>query len=162
MKTRFIVTWTEIHKLYLGADSKKQAIANAKRDKSIYSGEVENKEDYVAEIITPQKRSHFLLEQEADCQNCGEPFIAHYTKELKIGLCNKCMTEPFEVVSVARADLENIINSEDIAKLTDGDMEGLARVIQGALNGVDSRVFWDALEIAVKVALHDKKLKERE
>ncbi|MGH2612128.1 MAG: hypothetical protein ACRDFB_03655 [Rhabdochlamydiaceae bacterium] len=96
-----------------------------------------------------------------NCKNCGKSFSPYYTKEEKIGLCNHCMMKPFEVISVARADLENLIPTEDIAKFTDEDMGTLANIIGGGLNGVDSRVFWDSLGIGVKVMLHDKKQKEK-
>ena len=63
------------------------------------------------------------------------------------------LNKPFNITSVCRADLQDILTEKEIAQLDDGDMERIADKMGDAYcdNG-----FWIDLEIIAKHVLSEK------
>lgn len=69
------------------------------------------------------------------CKLCSKPvkwgkFATKREKES--GICPDCMSKPFNITSVARADLLDNFRPEQVAKFDDADMARLARKMADA------------------------------
>ncbi len=64
------------------------------------------------------------------------------------GLENVELNKPFPIASVCRADLRGILTDEQIASLSDGEMESIADRMGDAFT--DSGLYWESLEIMAK------------
>ena len=67
-------------------------------------------------------------------------------------------TAPFPITSVCRADLAQVIASQQVARFTDDDMLTLADKMADAYT--DSGLFWTSLEIIAETILERKARQE--
>jgi len=68
-------------------------------------------------------------------------------------LCVECWFQPFAITSVCRADLQEYLAAEEIARFDDADMEYLARKMADAYT---EQVFWIDLEIIAQAIAEAK------
>ena len=90
------------------------------------------------------------------CKNCNNECEWHKdapAKLKKTGFCSMCISKPFEITSVSRADLLDRFTPAQVAKFDDRDMARLASKMADAYceNG-----FWDDLVIIGEHLLEDK------
>ena len=90
------------------------------------------------------------------CKQCEAPVAwgKYASDALKQSqLCAECWEKPFRITSVCRADMQEMFSGAEIAKLTDGDMENIARRMADAYTG---NGFWIDLEIIAEMVMEDK------
>lgn len=90
------------------------------------------------------------------CQQCNSLVTwGRYasTAQKQSHLCTECWNKPYNITSVCRADLQQILTSEEIARLDDGDMEYIARKMADAFCDT---VFWEALEVLAEDVIEGK------
>ncbi len=63
-------------------------------------------------------------------------------------------TIPFEITSVCRANLAEVLNEEEVAQFDDEHMRRLAQKMADAYTG--SGIFWDDLEFLARHILEEK------
>ena len=77
---------------------------------------------------------------------------AEYQQRIKVIESHK----PFTVASVCRADLQGILSDEQIARISDGEMESIADRMGDAFT--DSGLYWESLEIMAKYVIEKEEL----
>gem|GEM_PF-3262827 len=77
---------------------------------------------------------------------------AEYQQRVEVIVAHK----PFTVASVCRADLQGIFSDEQIARISDGEMESIADRMGNAFT--DSGLYWESLEIMAKYVIEKEEL----
>ncbi len=88
------------------------------------------------------------------CKECKQDITQLLDEKAKeAGFCEECWTKPFNITSVARADLVDKFTPKQITKLTDYDMEELADKMAEAYT---ENNFWIELKVIADEILEDK------